>query len=75
MDNLKFYLNKQIDIYKKVLITKVQQHNFNLQHSEVIALSQTLDILILRYWNLDPKVKKRMEVFNVQDSSATQLPC
>jgi hypothetical protein len=51
-DNLKFLLDKQIDIYKKMLVNEVQKNNLNLLHHDVIALSQSLDILIVRYWNL-----------------------
>ncbi|NRF95775.1 Spo0E family sporulation regulatory protein-aspartic acid phosphatase [Paenibacillus frigoriresistens] len=51
-DDLNFFLDKQIDIYKKMLANKVHKHNLNLQHPDVIALSQSLDFLIVRYWNL-----------------------
>ncbi|NQX59965.1 Spo0E family sporulation regulatory protein-aspartic acid phosphatase [Paenibacillus qinlingensis] len=50
--DLKPYINKQIDIYKKMLDYKVQSHNSNLQHPEIIILSKMIDILILCNWTL-----------------------
>ncbi|WCK54908.1 aspartyl-phosphate phosphatase Spo0E family protein [Aneurinibacillus sp. Ricciae_BoGa-3] len=42
-------MEKEITDLKKLLVTTAAEHNFNFQHSEVLALSQKLDILILKF--------------------------
>jgi hypothetical protein len=42
-------MDKEITDLKKLLVNTAIEHNYNFQHSEVLAISQKLDTLILKF--------------------------
>jgi hypothetical protein len=61
MQMSKLLLEQQIDIYKKSLENKIQLHNYNLSHTEVLRVSQSLDLLIVRYLKLTKAAPNKNE--------------